>query len=548
MAKVDPEVAALRDFRNFLFLVWRHLNLPKPTEVQYDIAEYLQHGPKRCVIEAFRGVGKSWITAAFVCWVLLLDPQKKILVVSASGSRADAFSVFVKKLIMEMPILAHLKPRSDQRDSAIAFDVGPARAAQSPSVKSVGVSGQMAGSRADLIVPDDVETPVNSMTQLLRDRLWEAVKEFDAILKPGGRIVYLGTPQCEMTLYKELHDNRGYSLRVWPARYPRKVDTYGDTLAPLVIKNLETCKPWSPVDSDRFDEVELIEREASYGRSGFALQFMLDTTLSDAERYPLRCSDIPVMSLDPQVGPMRTAWCNMPERELKVPCVGLEGDRWYSPIEGVNTEYIDYTGALLTIDPSGRGTDELAYVVTRFLHGKVFLFESRGLMGGYNEENLQGLADVAKRHKVNLIQIEGNFGDGMFQKLLEPYVNKTYPCSIEEIKNHTQKEKRIIDTLEPVLNQHKLVIDTKVVEEDLKVEKPAYSLFYQMTRITKEKGALRHDDRLDALAMAVGYWVEQMNVDEERAIQEHKDEAFEKQLEEFDAMVERTEVDQLVWN
>lgn len=163
------------DFRKFVYVVWKHLNLPDPTPVQYDIASYLQFGPKRSVIEAFRGVGKSWLTSAFVCWVLLNDPQKKILVVSASKERADAFSTFVKRLISEVPILQHLQAGSEQRDSMVAFDVGPAKPDHSPSVKSVGITGQLTGSRADIIVADDVETPGNSATQTMRDKLSELV-------------------------------------------------------------------------------------------------------------------------------------------------------------------------------------------------------------------------------------------------------------------------------------------------------------------------------------------------------------------------------------
>ena len=34
------------DFRNFLYLAWKHLALPDPTPIQYDIAEYLQSGLK----------------------------------------------------------------------------------------------------------------------------------------------------------------------------------------------------------------------------------------------------------------------------------------------------------------------------------------------------------------------------------------------------------------------------------------------------------------------------------------------------------------------
>ena len=143
------------DFKVFLFAVWKHLNLPEPTRSQYMMGEWLQTGPTKLVIEAFRGIGKSWVTAAFVCWLLMRDPQLKIMVVSASKLRADDFSTFVLRLIHEVPFLQHLQPRDGQRSSKIAFDVGPARADQSPSVKSVGITGQLTGSRADVIIADD---------------------------------------------------------------------------------------------------------------------------------------------------------------------------------------------------------------------------------------------------------------------------------------------------------------------------------------------------------------------------------------------------------
>jgi hypothetical protein len=99
---VDPR---LHDFRNFLFICWKHLNLPAPTPIQYDIADFIQNAPKRSIIEAFRGVGKSYVTSAFVCHQLLLNPDLKFLVVSASKARADDFSTFTLRLISEMPIL-----------------------------------------------------------------------------------------------------------------------------------------------------------------------------------------------------------------------------------------------------------------------------------------------------------------------------------------------------------------------------------------------------------------------------------------------------------
>ena len=85
----------LSDFRKFLFVIWKHLNLPDPTPVQYDKAYNLQHSDKRMIIQAFRGVGKSWITSAYVVWLLYMNPQLNILVVSASKSRSDDFATLL---------------------------------------------------------------------------------------------------------------------------------------------------------------------------------------------------------------------------------------------------------------------------------------------------------------------------------------------------------------------------------------------------------------------------------------------------------------------
>ena len=538
--KAFPE--ALRDFRNFTYLVWQHLNLPEPTPVQYDIAHYLQNSPKRCIIEAFRGVGKSYITAAYVVHQLLLDPDKKFMVVSASKARADDFSTFTQRIITELPICKHLVAKDGQRWSKIAFDVAPARASGSPSVKSVGVTGQLTGSRADVIIADDVEVPNNSMTHMMRERLAESVKEFDAVLKPDGKIIYLGTPQNEMSLYNTLL-SRGYQMRVWPARYPtleRSEKAYGGRLAPLLYDTLvekQEAVYGLPTDDRRFDDEDLIERELSYGRSGFALQFMLDTSLSDANKYPLKLSDLMIMSCDRDSAPEKMVYGVMkPMSDL--PNVGLSGDKFYAPEDTVGRA--KYTGSVLAIDPSGRGSDETAYAIVKMLNGFLYVVDAGGIEGGYSASTLQHLTDLAKMNSVNLVLIESNFGDGMFTELLKPYMTKTYPCTMEEVRHNTQKEQRIIDTLEPIMNQHRLVIDPKVVQKDydsvqnMPPEKGVkYMLTYQMTRITKQRGALAHDDRLDVLAMACQYWVDQMAADADNQIQIRKDELLDQELDKF---------------
>ena len=238
------EERAREDFKVFLWLVWKFLNLPEPTPLQYDIAEFLQgNAGKRKVIQAFRGIGKSYITSAYVIWRLFKDPEENILVVSASKDRSDAFSRFTKMVIHEMPLVKHLEPRHGHGfDSIEKFTVGTASVSQSPSVKSVGLYGMITGTRADVIVADDVEVPNNSETATQREKLSERVKEFAAILKPEDEsgeskheVIFLGTPQNEDSLYNKL-PSRGYIVRNWPARVPSEsqLHKYNDCLTPTI--------------------------------------------------------------------------------------------------------------------------------------------------------------------------------------------------------------------------------------------------------------------------------------------------------------------------
>mgnify|MGYP001189597107 CR=1 FL=1 len=532
--KVEPSV---KNFKNFLYLAWQHLNLPNPTPIQYDIADYLQNGSKRIVIEAFRGVGKSWITSAFVCHQLLLNPQRNILVVSASKNRADDFSTFTQRLISEMPLLHHLKPRDDQRHSKVSFDVAPARASHAPSVKSLGITSQLTGSRADLIIADDVESANNSQTQLMRDRLSETVKEFDAIIKPNvGRIIFLGTPQTEMSLYNNLEE-RGFRTKIWTALYPNKQQTigYGNKLANIISK--VTDKEGKPTDPDRFNEIDLMERLSSYGRSGFNLQFMLDTTMSDANRYPLKLNDLIVVSgcSTWKEAPAKIQWASGQDQikalDPELPNVGLKGDYFTSPLY-MSKEFTPFEGTIMSIDPSGRGADKTAYAVLKMLHGVLYLTDIGALDGGYSDDTLARLSNIAKRHNVNYVSIESNFGDGMATALLKPVMAKIHPCEIEEVRHSIQKEKRIIDTLEPIMNTHRLVVDEKLIKDDFKLE-PDHQLFRQMTRITRDKGALRHDDQIDALAIAANAWVERMDRDQTLSYNQHKEDKLNAELERF---------------
>lgn len=538
---------AQKHFWAFVYIVWKSIGLPDPTPIQVDIAQYLQKPPSdRVVIQGFRGVAKSFLTCAYAVWRLWQNRDLKVLIISASKDRADDNARFIKSIIRTVPFLADMKADKTQLDTQNIFNVGGAQADISPSVKSVGITGQITGTRADLLISDDVEVPKNSGTQLQRDKLSEAVKEYDAILKPGGQIIYLGTPQNEASLYNVLQ-KRGYSTRIWTVLYPEneaELLSYGGSLAPFITERYYSDPEkyaGQPTDPKRFDEIEIEKRRLSYGRAGFALQFMLNTNLSDYEKYPLKVSDLIIDSLDPHETSTKWAWANGSAQRLgDIPCVAMNGDMYYAPLSR-SPETQPYTGTVMAIDPAGRGSDESAYAVVKALNGYLFLMDVGGFSEGYSDLALTQMAQLAKFWQVNEVIVEANFGDGMFTKIMSPIFAKIHPCAITEVKHTKQKELRIIDTLEPILMRHKLIVNQSVIESDYRryEQGQAYSLIYQMTRICRDKNAIAHDDRLDAVTMAAAYWLKAMDMDgdkkkevSERSIEEMMDEGIMTQQDE----------------
>ena len=531
------------DFKLFLQALWEQLDLPSPTRAQYAIADYLQHGPKRLQIQAFRGVGKSWITGAFVLWTLFTDPEKKIMIISASKERADNMSIFLQKLIIETAWLSHLQPKSDDaRWSRISFDV-LCSPHQAPSVKSVGITGQLTGSRADLMILDDIEVPGNSMTELMREKLLQLCTEAESILTPknDSRIMYLGTPQTTFTVYRKLAE-RNYRPFVWPSRYPKNKTPYEGLLAPQLEEDIEKgCKFPEPTDPDRFTDDDLVEREASMGRSNFQLQFMLDTSLSDAEKFPLKMADLIVSSVNPTTAPENVIWCSDPRNVLKdLPTVGLPGDYFHSPMQ-VQGNWEPYQETICSVDPSGRGADETAAAYISQRNGILYLHEMRAYRDGYSDNTLLDILRGCKKYGVQTMVVESNFGDGIVAELFNKHIQQQQQrILVVEERANVRKEEIIIDTLEPVMNQHRLVIDKGVVEWDYNSNKEIeperrllYMLFYQMSRMCREKYAVKHDDRLDCLAQGVKYFTEAFALSAQEQIKLRKREEWDDYLEAF---------------
>jgi len=548
--------AAYRTFIPFLEDVMTELGFTT-TEVQRDIAEFLEHGPHYLMIQAQRGQAKTTITAAFAVWCLIHDPRKRILILSAGGTQANEVSTLVVRIIMTMEVLACLRPdrNAGDRTSVEAFDVHHSLKGldKSPSVACIGITGNLQGKRADLLIADDIESQKNSLTEHQRQTLLNLTRDFPSICATG-RIVYLGTPQSINSIYNTL-PGRGYTVRIWTGRYPTsaQLENYGDLLAPFILRRLaaqpELGEPrhgpladqGAPLDADLPAGTEdfLCKKEIDQGPSYFQLQHMLNTKLADADRYPLRLIKVQSVRVSGDLFPLTIAPGLLAQETV---AYEINGTSYTLAVpSSTSEERAKLQGIVMYVDPAGGGKngDETGFAVAGFLNGNVWVLDAGGVPGGYSVDAFKKLAGIAKHWQVNRILIEKNFGHGAYLHTWLPILRGEYAdvqsggCALEEVYESGQKELRIIDTLEPVMARGALIFNDDIARKEPATlaaypldKRNTYSLFHQMAFITREKQSLAHDDRLDALAGAVRYWVRLIGIDQQAVLERAREAEF----------------------
>lgn len=538
------------DFSSFLHDVQLDVYGWETSPIQYDIGNFIAHGGKYIMVQAQREQAKTTIAAIAAVWSLIHDPTTRILILSAGAKKANEISKGVYLIIHSMPELECMRPdRSNgDRTSTEAFDIHYSLrgASMNPSVACLGITSNLQGYRADILIPDDIESSKNAQTQVQRDQLMHLTRDFTSICGKG-RIIYLGTPQTVDSVYNSL-PGRGYTVRVWPGRYPtvEELPSYGDTLAPFILDRIAadpSLQTGGGVLGDsgkavdtRLDEEVLKTKELDQGLAYFKLQHMLSTKMTDADRFPLKLRNLIFMHLNPEEAPGKISW--LPRPDLIVhPAAGSNlKEEMYRP-SSCSQEMFPYAGKFMYIDTAGGGQngDETAAAVTYFLHGYVFLMDVKGFPGGHREDVFNALAALMYKWQVNTVEVEKNFGHGAFAQSLRPVVDEYYKTVsegalnsgplIEDYWESGQKELRIIDGLEPLMGRHRLIINESIVTDDVldtqkyPLEKRStYQLLHQMARITRNRGALIHDDRVDAVLGAVRKWVEVIAQNEDTQI------------------------------
>lgn len=537
------------EFSDFLYDAMTELMGFNCSPIQIDIGQALQTAPKYFMIQAQRSQAKSTIVAIFAVWKLIHDPKHRILIISAGSDVAMEIANWVIQIIMNWDMLKCLRPdrQHGDRASAKAFDIHwqLKGVEKSPSVACIGVTANMQGRRADLLIPDDIESSKNGLTETQRQNLIHLSRDFTSICQKG-QIIYLGTPQTSDSIYNTL-PGRGYTIRIWPGRFPTRDQEkfYGSHLAPWIITQMEADPSLrigggilgdegKPTDPMLLPEATLVEKALDQGEAYFQLQHMLNTELVDLGRHPLKTRDLIVMPLSKESAPGIIEWMPDPSKRLDTQYLGTQPE-FYLPFS-IGDELFQYENKYMYVDTAGGGQegDETVACAIYFLHGYLFLMELLALPGGYNMEVYKALSQFAYRHGVNEIGVEQNHGYGALAQnwrpeILKYYEKKTGIAHAPQIVDDwvsTQKELRIIDTLEPIMGRHRLIVNQDVIEYDQEStkhypiqERSIYTFAHQMNKITRDHGALIHEDRLDTTAGGVRRFVERMAIREDKRVE-----------------------------
>lgn len=547
LQKLQLLQATFSSFVPFLIVSMKFLGF-STTAIQKDIAQFLEYGPKDLMVQAQRGQAKSTITAIFAVWCLIHNPRARILIVSAGGTQANEISTLICRMILNMPILECLRPDSTagDRTSVEHFDIHYSLKGidKSPSVACMGITGNMQGKRADILIADDVESAKNSRTAMMRELLLSLIKDFPSICQ-NGRIIYLGTPQSEGSIYNTL-PAAGFAVRIWPGRYPtpEQIAAYGDNLAPYIRSRMQADAALiigggmlgdmgQPTDPELLGEHSLTLKEQKQGQAYFMLQHMLSTKMSDEMRHPLKAENLVVMRLGDQL-PIHIVR-GMTHEYIREYAVGGQKVRLSVP-SYVSTDLLPRAGRVMYIDPAGGGGDDTAYAVVDQLNGTLFVRAACSVRGGFSDASLNAIAAVAAKWQPDLILVESNMGHGSVRMTLLPILRQhKVMCKVEDEHVTGQKEVRIIDTLEPPMGRGAIVIDESVVLEDWATtshhpmeKRQLFTLFHQLTKLTKDRGSLNKDDRIDCLASACRYWLKAIGQDssaiEQKGVQRALDE------------------------
>lgn len=454
------------DFDLFLSTWNRSQNLTTPA-IHFQIGTWLQKcwelGRTRLILQAFRASGKSTLIAIFSAWLLCRDPDLRILVLSAESILAEKMVRMIRKVIEHHPATRGLKPERADQWAADGFTIKRNRISRDPSVLARGLHANVTGTRADVILCDDVEVPNTCDTAEKRETLRERLGENDFILTPGGTVLYIGTPHSYYTIYADTPRTEVGEEEIFLKQYER-------VSVPIIGGNGRSAWP------ERYPSEIIEDMRVQAGPMKFASQMMLEpVNILNSKLDPalLKRYDEDIAYSEAQQT-MRLSLCGK-----KLASVSA----WWDPAFG-----------------SGHGDSSVLAVVYTDTDGQYWLHRVEYITvragAGEDEATLQcrRVAEIAKALYIPIVTVETN-GIGKFlPNILRRTCGETgVNCGVIEKTSSRAKTERILEAF-----------DARLAAKSLNVHESVYKTpFIREMAEWKPVAAGQRDDGLDAAAGAI---------------------------------------------
>ncbi|MBI4031060.1 MAG: phage terminase large subunit [Proteobacteria bacterium] len=420
-------------FKIFL-AVWNRMQGQGTPAIHFRMAEWLESAweteDRRLLLLAFRSSGKSTICGLFAAWLLRRNPDLRILVLAADLTLARKMARNVKKIIERHPLTADLKPPRADQWGADRFTVNRNLELRDPSVLAKGITTNITGSRADVIICDDVEVPNTCDTAEKRADLRERLVESDFVLVPGGTVLYIGTPHSWHSIYADVP--RGETGEERPF-----LDGFSRLSIPVTDEEGQSAWP------ERFTDTDIARMKRSAGPNKFASQMML-TPVNIAEGR-----------LDPSLLRFYGGSLHYSEELGEMYLNGrriVSASAWWDPSFGGKGSDASVLAAIFT-DEHGN----------RYLHRVEYIRNSECDPAPPAEQQCRKAAFAAQMLRLPSVAVEMN-GIGKFlPAILRKEMAKIRAgCAVREMHSRVNKDIRILEAFDAVMAARMLHVHENV--------------------------------------------------------------------------------------
>lgn len=425
LAKQQAFKAGDLSFQQFVWL-WNRSQGQDTPQLHLDIAHWLGNrwlsGDRRLLLLCFRSAGKSTLVGMFCAWLLLNQPDLRILILSAEYDLAKKMVRNVKNIVEHHPTTFDLIPDRSAQWASDQFTVKRKLILRDPSLLARGIASNITGSRADVVICDDVEVPNTCRTPARREELRDRLHEISYVLVPGGLQLYTGTPHSLKSIYAEVSSDGSGELFLQGFRR---------LVLPLLDDSGRSRWP------ERFPENCIEDLKRHTGPAKFQSQMMLRPSQDDDVR------------LDPKdiLGYEDEIICKESNGQTLLTIGGrrmISATGWWDPAYGAPDRGDASVVAAVFIDADG----------TYWLHDIRYLVHDPALRSDVDEATQlsRQVVDFARDLNLPSITIETNGLGRFLPAVLQREMNiRGYGCRVREHVSHSNKDQRILDALDPVL-------------------------------------------------------------------------------------------------